>query len=225
MIPFIGTGTNGVLAVRTHACGILKIEVDAPDTVTNFYLQVYDSPYAPAIGAVPKKSWPASQVGYKEFSAGELELANGCWVGLSTTENTYTAQATTFGTVQIEFTQPDLPASVTTTTTLTNDQSQVWSDSATGRSIYQCRIKAGTITTVAYALFISTNAGETKTFLFAVHKLTANQLNVISFGQGGEAVYNVVDGSPCRGCAVLISSSPTGYVATGDTFDIYTDYK
>lgn len=57
--------------VTTHAAALLKLEatINASAT-TGLYLQIHDSAAAPAAGAVPLKSWLASECGYKEFKRG-----------------------------------------------------------------------------------------------------------------------------------------------------------
>jgi hypothetical protein len=85
-----------------------KLEVTLNSgTSTALYLQFFDAWIQPVNGAVPVKSWPAGDTGYKEFKAAELDLGNGLWVGLSSTAATYTAAGGTLDILSVEFVQAE----------------------------------------------------------------------------------------------------------------------
>lgn len=84
--------------VSKHPCGVLKLEMRAHASLAaGCFWQVHDfgpsyNLAVPANGAVPLKVWPAyaGALDYKEFKNGELNLVNGLYVCMSTTEATKT---------------------------------------------------------------------------------------------------------------------------------------
>jgi len=122
--------------VATHPVGVLKLEATLNAAATaGLFLQLHDSNAAAAASAVPLKSWPAAECGYKEFKMGELQLANGLFVALSTTAATYTAAgggSDKLDILAIELTDPEAPSGVTVAGDKTSAVTglQVWAESA-----------------------------------------------------------------------------------------------
>ena len=110
--------------VTAHPCEVIKLEMRANDALAaGCFWQVHDfSPVngalvAPANTAVPIKSWPASAGApdYKEFKRGELRLANGLYICMSTTEATKTlgTGSNKFASLAVERIEPDRFSGVT----------------------------------------------------------------------------------------------------------------
>lgn len=225
MQPYIAAVANGVLQARVHPCGILKFEFDpVAASVDSLYIQIHDVFATPATSAVPKKVWPAPQALYKEFKEGELGLGLGCFVALSSTEGTYTPNATTGTVAQIEFTQPD--TSVTTTTAASAQSLVVWADGSTQHRLFQVRLtRLGVVDATLYLLVAA--IGSSQTNIVAAQNISSmitNTQQALSFGTGGLNVFSVKSAQNCRGCSVYISTSPTAIVAPTDLFNLYADY-
>lgn len=211
---------------RVHPCQVMKLEVSSNGAdLGTTYIQIHDSPITPATGAIPVKMWPAAECAYKEFKNGELNLTKGCFVGLSSVPNSFTLAATTIGTVQAEFTEPDVPLSVTTASALAATSLDVWTD-GNPHILQQIRINAGTIAdTNTYAQVWVNDGGSNSAQLVGSLPLVASQLNIFSFGLPSHFIpQQFVAGVSCLNCTIKISKSSWGTSAPSDTYDLYADY-
>lgn len=210
---------------RKHACAIMKLEANSTVDLSSYFIQIHDSPIAVAAGTVPLKSWPAAECGYKEFKAGELCLSKGCFIAVSSTDLTYTAQASNITGLQVEFAQPDLPAGIITVTAAAVNQLNVWVTADGQHAIEQVRITTTTFTGTQYIqLWVTNDAGSSQIQL-ASQKLVANSINVMDFGAyGGRQLYGVVSGVAITGCRIDVRDAAWAGNLSGDTFTIYADY-
>lgn len=226
MVPYISLITAGALQSRATPCGILKFELDpvAVD-VSALYIQIIDSATAPATGTVPKKSWPAAQALYKEFKSGELELSKGCFIGLSTTEATYTNSATSGTYVQLEFTQPTLPSGLSSTGDLTTGRKSLkpWNQSQGPQFLYFVEIDAsgGDAEAIWLLIFTNNNPATPDKTCYPAIPLGINQVhtiangNPLTFGTAGfspagyTSLNNDFTTPPTTGCSLMLSTTPT----------------
>jgi hypothetical protein len=130
------------IQVAKHPVEVDKLEWRSGDSFgsTVCYLQFWDTQNQPSDpNAKLLKSYPiygASAYDYKEFKRGDMSFTLGCWVGVSTTEATYTAgNGTTqiWAMLSVELIRPEQPLTTSYAGDLTTAVSglQVWSE-ATG---------------------------------------------------------------------------------------------
>jgi len=117
--------------VSTLPISVLKVNGYFRGSTADRWLQIFDSCVAPVNPAVPMYEYPISQTSpfYCEFKNGELHLTEGLFVGVSTTEGTWTTSTDTMDvTVETDF-KP-------VTTTIVGDKTTtvqtvaVWSQAA-----------------------------------------------------------------------------------------------
>lgn len=112
---------------------VVKIDGYYRSATALAWLQVFDSITTPANGAVPLKQEPINGASpfYFEFKRGDLVCYLGCFVGISSTEGTWTASADTMD-VSVEFSDVDLPSTVSYAGDLTTQITDltVWSEAA-----------------------------------------------------------------------------------------------
>jgi hypothetical protein len=225
--------------VAKHAVMVLKLEATYTNATTGLFLQIHDGNSTPAAGAVPKKSWPVEECGYKEFKVGELDLFLGCFVGLSSTAATYTASAVTLDVLQIELSDPERLAGLTTlvgdlTTPVTG--LQVWTEAAgvTRKALVALEVDGTNLTGVP-GQFIQVFATDTVNTgdapLVSIPIATGQVLtltNGLHFGDQGREVFSIDSASPFTkrlGCTVKISSTGSTYTACNGTVAIRAEYK
>lgn len=109
MIPVNVANTSGTLFSQ-NPDSINKIEgfFITASPAAQRWMQVHDSVTAPATGAVPKKWFPIYGAAefFKSFIDGELRCSKGIWIGISTTEATFTASTDTAD-ITCELTEAD----------------------------------------------------------------------------------------------------------------------
>ena len=183
-------GTTGV-QVSKLPIGVLKID-GAFLGNANAFLQVHDSCTAPAAAAVPMRQEPlnAQAPFYFEFKTGEIRTTEGLWVGVSSTDGTYTASALTMDiTVETDIKPTTLTTVGDKTTTL--NHKQIWSQ-ATGAAavkLLYCLIITEQLGAARYIIIYCDDAAAGKQF--NVYPLAANGTVKLYFGDNGVQPYTV----------------------------------
>lgn len=228
--------------IAQHSVLILKVEGYFRASTSISWLQVHDTNAAPAAGAVPLKEWPvyATTEFYKEFKRGDLTCNLGCFVGLSTTEGSYTASSDTMD-VSVELRFPELPAAVSYAGSLTAPVTslQVWSE-ATGavarRSLVALEVDGTNLTGgTQFILLFATdtvNTGDSPVnggiFPIAAGQVRTGE-NKLTFGEFGRQMfsidYSTTPPTNRLGCTIKISSTPSTYTPANGTAAIKAEYR
>lgn len=231
------TSFNAAVAqVATHPVQLLKVEARGGDSAaaTGLFLQIHDSSVTPAVAAVPKKAWPISTSGefYKEFKNGEFNLTAGCFVGVSTTEATYTASSGNdkFAMLSVELSDPEQQAQSSAgdlTTAVTG--LQVWSEAAGAagaKRLLRLEVDGTNLTaaTTQYIMLFGTdtvNPGDSPMMQFTIAAgAVKTGAAALVFGELGREISNTN-----KGCTVKISSTTDTYTAASGTARIKAEYK
>lgn len=222
------TATDALVKqVATRAVDILKVEWRGGDAAASsgLFLQVHNSAVTPATGAVPVAgcSWPmaTSSEGYKDFKQGELNCPQGCFVGVSTTEATWTAAVTNdkFANLRVELDKPQIPpaAALSTAGDLTSAVTglSVWSEAtgaATPKQLVTLEVDGTNLAADAYIMLFATDTpanGDKPVFQKAIAMaatLTKAAGKALEFGPTGRAI-EAIDTALRQGCRVRISST------------------
>jgi len=213
--------------VATHPVKLLKLEATLNASATEgLFLQLHDSNATPANAAVPIKSWPAAECGFKEFEMGELVFAAGMFLALSTTAGTYTQAGGGSDLVDIlnvELINAEEPTGTTIVgdkTTLVNNL-EVWADGAGPKKLI-----AATVTGFpGRYLQLFAASPSANDIPLAVWELAETPFTELRFGSIGRDVFSVDASGERNGCYLVISTDATKYVAAPEANAIQAEYK
>lgn len=210
----------GAQQVATHSVAVMKLEVTLNASATaGLFLQLFDTAAAAVNGDVPVKTWPASECGYKEFKNGELSLAKGLYVALSTTAATLTLAEglnDLMDILLVELTIAEAPSGTTVAGSLTGPavaDLQVWAEAAGPKRLM--RIEAdNTLGDDRYLMLFAKDAptdGDAPIMQWALDagavRTVANG-NACVFGINGLDVYSQdLSGTRRVGCTLKLSST------------------
>lgn len=240
--------------VTTHPNEILKLEWRGGDSAlaTGLFIQLWDTNTGPVAGVMPadavlQKAYPMiggagtgpGAYDYKEFKPGEgeMEFKLGVWVGVSTTEATYTAAAgnNLLAMVSVELRRLEAPAGVSTVGDFATAESSliIWSQ-ATGLANRQKLVKleidgtnlgAGDKWLMIFAQDAPPTTGQTPMLVRIITpgaKYTG--VNALTFGIHGADILQAVNGVYYYGCSVAFSSTANTWTAPTGTGTIYGEF-
>jgi len=218
-----------------HPCGLLKLECRADDSLAaGRFWQVHDfAPEAglaaPADGAVPIKSWPAyaGAPDYKEFKNGDLALANGLYVCVSSTEGTKTLGT---GTDKFAFLSAELPKEDTYLNAVSVEATaatslQVWAESDTPLKLVRVKATNKELSNRYLQLFAVDAPAENDKPIVSWLIGTVNSSIELRFGTG-RSVRQIVTGDLKTGCSLFFSTAAASYSTvglTGGGMDVYAE--
>lgn len=223
--------------LMTHRVNVLKLEATMNASATpGLFLQLHDAVQSPSDGAVPIKSWPASECGYKEFKNGELQLSAGLYVCLSTTAATKTAAgggSDLIDILSIELTDPETPSGTSTVGTISGagvSELEVWADADGPKKLIRVEVD----NTAGAARYLMIFAGDSPTdgdapidqFTIAAGAVKTG-VNALFFGESGRAVFSKdSSGVEHDGCTLKLSSTTGTLTSVVDTdTKIKAEYK
>lgn len=220
--------------VTTHRAALLKLEATLNSGASaSLFLQVHDSNTAPSAGAVPVKSWPAAECGFKEFELGELRVNAGLFIGLSTTAATYTAAvggSDKLDILNVELVDAEVPSGTSNAGDLTtNRQSlQVWAEAAGPKRLLRVEVD-NTGGAAHYLMLFAKDApanGDKPIDQFTI-PANANLTGASAFGFGvnGRDVYSVDSNGEHKGCTLVLSDTAGTLTTSSDNFKIKAEYK
>lgn len=223
--------------VTLHPVEVLKLEATLNAAATaGLYLQIHDANAAPADGAVPVKCWPASECQYKEFKRGELTLAVGCYICLSTTAATKTLAgggSDTMDILEVELFYPEYPVSTSFAGDLVSNVTrlQVWADAAGPKKLIALEIDGTGLNANAFIQIFAKDApanGDLPLMEFPIkdnQKLTAG--NALKFGNDGASFKSLLDDGTIHDGLTVVLSSTAGVLTeiVGQTVNIKAEYK
>jgi hypothetical protein len=227
MIPKNLYNVSSIQACR-HRNSIIKIDGYYRSATAQAWLQVFDNNVAAANGDSPLKQEPINGTSafYFEFKRGELVVYEGCFVGISSTEGSYTALADSMD-ISIELSDPDLPATISYIGDLVTPVGllQAWSEAsgiASPKSLVAIEVIA--TTTDQYLMVFSYDAagvgqgiplaGRTWLIKANVNRTGVNKLNFGEFGMNPFTVDGQNDPSPGTkryGCTIVVSATAPIY--------------
>lgn len=211
--------------------GLMKLEckVDSaatPSGATTLFLQIHDTQTTAAEGAAPIKSWPvvADSDVYKEFKRGELQVNNGCYVCISTTEATKTlgTGSNKMSMVSGEFFEADETVTVAGDNTSAVNALAVWLEAVGPNRLRKVQITSS-LGADAWAHILATDAS---TFDgLRVHSVLDGATVVLNFGELGVDIKSQDSDHTNRiGCKIVMSSSATAISAVTASFTIRAEY-
>lgn len=203
----------GVLAAK-HPVQVVKLEMKTNAAIAaGAFWQVHDfapsyGVSVPANGAVPLKSWPAAQDApdYKEFKNGELSLANGLYVCISTTEATLTlgTGSNKFSSLSVELTEADLLAlALGVQDSSTNVR--IWTSGARKKLVRVWASNSEAVT--LYLMLFAHDAADGDRPLEA-WRLAANDEIDLRFGEGRQVGSIAANGTEQSECWLKLSTTP-----------------
>lgn len=230
--------------ISRHTGGAVKIDGYYRSATSQAWLQVHDTNTTPANAAVPLKQEPINGASpfYFEFKRAELQFFLGCFVGISTTEGTWTASADVMD-VSVELSDPEIPVSVTYVGDLTTAVTglQVWSEASgltSRKSLVALEVDGTNLTgATQFVMLFATDTVNAGQFCPPenVYPITAGQVRTgeskLNFGELGKQVFSIdsaADTSPGTkrlGCTVKISSTPLIFAAANGTATIKAEYR
>lgn len=233
MKPLNYYAVTGQVAAQ-HLVELKKLEVTLNANVTaGLFLQVHNSAVVPAEGAVPIKVWPAAETGYKEFKRGELTLALGCYICLSSTAGTKTLALGAndkCDILEVEFNDPEVQADSSYAGDLTTPVTSlvVWNDAAGPKNLRVLEVDGTNLTTVCYLQFFP--ADNPVNGNVPVKQLTiaagAVRTGAAAYRFGEEGV-SLVAGNASgnhKGCTIAISTTPGLLTLTADNAKMKAEY-
>lgn len=216
------------LQASAHAAMVIKFEGELKSSAAaGTYIQIHDSASAPANGDVPKKSWLAGAGAqfYKEFKNGQLTLAFGCYVAVSTTEATLTLGAgnNSFDVVSVELYNPDTFSSVTQVADSSVQTTQVWAQAANPKQLTYLLVTNDDLDDAyvqIHATDVPATASIVKSFL-----VPSGTTKKFYFGNGGFSPTATIAGVIRNGCTLAMSTTRNTYVAPGSSdFNFIAEY-
>lgn len=218
--------------VAKHPVTVLKLEWKGGSAVAaGRYLQVHDAYATPANGAVPLKSYPiyADGEGFKSFAAGELQLSNGLYVCISSTEATKTLAADVFSMLSVELLAAEQPSGTSFAGDLTTDDEilQVWSEAA-GASAPKRLYEIIATNNGGATYYLQIHAADTPSdeALIASFAFEDIETKRLSFGKAGRDIRRIVSEALKQGCTLAWSTEPDSYAAIGGNVGpIQAEYK
>lgn len=227
--------------VATHPVEAIKLEVTINANATaGLFLQIHDANATPAEAAVPLKVWPAAECGYKEFKRGELGLAVGLYICLSTTAGTKTLAVggnDKMDILEVELQKPEEPTGTTYVGDLSSNVTglQIWTEAsgaAVRKKLISLEVDGTGLNAAAFIMFFAVDNPAEGTVPLMTLPLADNQkrtgANALKFGNAGRDMASAdANGTYHYGCTVVVSST-TGTLTTiagGQTVFIKGEYK
>ena len=172
------------------------------------WLQVFDSCIAPAAGAVPIYQLPLNATAQfaETLQVDDVHFYEGVFVGISSTEGTWTASANTMDLIIFTDTTPLATNAVGDKTTAVNTL-QVWSQAtgaASAKKLYQLIVKE-LLGQTQYIYIASTDSLTSQPNFLAV--LPANSVVKYLFGDGLRPFSKVLPSTTNQGCTVWVSTA------------------
>lgn len=200
---------------------VLKIEGYFKGSTADRWLQVFDSCTTPAASAVPLREWPAAMTTefYKEFKNGEMRLGEGLFVGLSTTEGTWTASEDTMDiTVETDKQPHDTTVVIVGDKTTNVTGLEVWAQGATtAKTNLLHGLLVTEVNAVACVLLIYADDAKTGVPL-VVRPVTASESFTMYFADFRPQSAATPGGTMLYGCQVVIADAmPASGVAPAVT--------
>ena len=224
--------------VATHAVQILKLECRGDDSMAaGTFWQVHDSASVPTNGAVPVKSWPAytGAPDYKDFTGAELNLVNGCYVCISTTEATKTlgTGSNKFADLQVELTEAERPSGTSSAGDLTTGVAAraVWTDASGPKQLIRVQTVSVSMSGTRYLMLFAEDAPANGDKPIAQFKITSGAALDLKFGADGRDVKSIAPNTSTirDGCRLELSDTTDTLTkasgGSGDTIAIKAEYK
>lgn len=223
--------------VAKHPVDVVKLECRAHGSLAaGCFWQVHDfaptyNVAVPAEGAVPKKSWPAyaGASDYKEFKSGELNLLNGLYLCMSTTEATKTLGTSNnkFAMLQAELAEDD-PLAAATGVDIAGDPTTygtIWADASGPKRLIRIHAANGDNNPVYLLLFAHQPTGGADIPVAAL-PLTNNETKDFRFGVAGRVMRSMTEGGVVRDGCYVQASTTAGYLTAyiGFGIAIYAEY-
>lgn len=217
--------------VAKHPVSVMKLEwKGATGLAAARFLQVHDSYTAAAEGAAPLKCWPiyTDAPGFKLFDVGELNLLNGCYICISTTEATKTlaSGADDFSTLTVELDRAEEPNGTSFAGDLTTDDEilQVWSEATGAKRLFEIIVTNPDVTN--WQLQIHAADAPSDASLVQNFNIPASTTRRLTFGPLGRDIKKIVSGAVKLGCTLAWSSTSANYSAIGGVLGpIQAEYK
>ena len=220
--------------ITTHRAALLKLEATLnANANATLYLQIHDTIIAPAAGAVPLKSWPAAECGFKEFELGELRVNAGLFIGLSSTSATYTAAAGAndkCDILNIELIDPETPTGTGTYGDLSNNRQslQVWPDLAGPKKLLQVEVD-NTGNGLKYLMLFAYDTPQNGDKPIDQFTIKAGEVKTgsaaLSFGSSGRSVFSKDSaGVEHDGCTLVMSDTTGTLTQSSANFKIKAEY-
>lgn len=223
----------GVLAAK-HPVQVVKLEMKTNAALAaGAFWQVHDfapsyNKTAPANGAVPLKSWPAAADApdYKEFKHGELSLANGLYVCISTTEATLTlgTGSNKFSSLSVELTEADLLAAAVAVED-SNTKIKPWATGARKKlvRVWARNSEAVTLYLMLFAHDAADGDRPLETWRLAANGSSGDEID-LGFGEGRQVGSIAADGTEQSACWLKLSTTPDVLTETvGAGAQLYTE--
>lgn len=231
MTPLKAFAVSGNL-FTTHPVRVMKLEVTMNSgAAAGDYVQIHDSNVVPADNAVPVKSWPATETGYKEFEHGELVITSGLYVCVSSTAGTKTLSADTMDICQVELTYPEFPTGTSYAGGVATPAAaiQVWLNAAGPKRIISIELDASNQASPTWLMVFATdgvNVGDTPVATFPI-KAGAVMLGAaaLKFGNDGFSPFSMKNGARFIGGFVALSQTPGTYATNTNLSGLRVEYK
>lgn len=221
--------------VATHPVKLLKLEATLNASATaGLFLQLHDSNTPPAEGALPVKTWPAAECGFKEFELGELVFSAGLYVCLSTTGATKTlavGASDKCDILNVELVDPEVPTGTSNAGTLGSgtQELQVWADGAGPKKLLRVEINNignGVNYLMIFAKDSPANGDIPLDVITIPTGVNWTGKNALYFGQNGRDVFcKSSAGVNQNGCTLTLSSTPNFKTLTAQAAPILAEYK
>ncbi len=222
--------------IATHPVTLLKLEWRGGDALAAArFIQIHDSAIVPAEGAAPVKSYPiyTGAQGYKLFDVGELQLVNGLYVCVSTTEATKTLAAGNdkFASLFAELLAAESPSGTTIVGDLTTgvDELAVWLDANGPKRLHRVQVIPSALLADRYVmLFAHDNPvdGQKPLAVWTIEQ--AGSLD-LKFGADGRDVFSLSGSTRRDGCRLILSDTAETLTkaadGSADTVCIKAEYK
>jgi hypothetical protein len=232
---------QNALQVATHPVSILRYRGNFNGNVANRWLMLFNSVVAPANNTVPLV--PAIPLNmeapfFSEFEIGALEFSLGCYVAVSSTQETLTLSADTMD-FSAELSDPEMPNGTTLVGDLTTGVVglQVWSEAngnpagvGARKLLLAVEVDGTNITGPSYIQIHAKDApqiGDVPLFCYPIaagQKRTGS--NGLRFGEKGIDVFsNDNTTTPRYGCTVKVCGTPTYSALNLGTCCIRAEFK
>lgn len=217
----------------TNACNLITLDGNYAGA-GNEYLQIHDKASVATVGNVPIASFLLSAAGPLPsiFEAlGPIGLTLGLSIGISTTEATYTASASSysiFGNVEEWETQIS-GLSIAGDLTTGIDTLQVWANVSGPKTIYRIQVLDITLSTTRYLMLFGKDAPADGDRPIRQWKLLDGCNLDLRFGLGGIWTRQNINGTLHQGCTFQLSDSAGTLVysggGAGETMALRVSYK
>ncbi|TSA41086.1 MAG: hypothetical protein D4R57_01020, partial [Verrucomicrobiales bacterium] len=208
--------------VAKHPVAVKKLEWRGGDSLAAArFIQVHDAYTTPAEGSVPLKSWAVytGAAGYKLFDVGELELTNGLYVCVSTTEATKTLASGSdkFASLLVETLEAEAPSGTSFAGDLSTADEilPVWTDAAGPKRLFEI-ITTNNSFGVGYLQIHAANAGSLNTAsIVEEFEIADGETKRLTFGKSGREASKVISNAVVNGCTLAYSATSGTYTAVG----------